>query len=83
MNRTNISAPKLVMILSAANTNISLYGTVNINSDGSNAVLCRSVAFSQANASAVGKIDVTGNVMICGTIKEGRSNNYSCTRITG
>ena len=67
LGRVTVSAPGIVMLLSQATT-LSLFGTNNLVSAGTNAVLCKSVKLQWANPNAVGKMNVDGNVLICGNL---------------
>ncbi len=67
LNRVTVNAPEFALILKS-NATVSLYGNVNLNTDSTNAVLCKDIALQRANSSAVGKLNVSGNLMICGAI---------------
>lgn len=67
-NKVTASAPGFALILSGNNTNVSLYGTVDLTSEGENTLLCRDMKLSWATSNAVGKLKVSGNVMCAGEI---------------
>lgn len=73
LNRVTVNATDLALTLSADTTTLALYGTVNINTAGSNAVLCKNVNLCWANPNAVGKLKVSGNMFVCGAI-DGEEN---------
>lgn len=75
LNKVTASAPGFALILSGDSTNVSLYGTVDLSSQGENTVLCKNMKLSWANPSAVGKLKVSGNVLCAGSI-EGDDNLY-------
>lgn len=75
LNKVTASAPGFALVLPADNTNISLYGTVDVSSESENTVLCKSMKLDWANQNAVGKLKVFGNVMAAGTIT-GDDNLY-------
>lgn len=68
LNRSIISATRYTLVLSAESTNISLYGNVNLNTSGEDSVLCKSIVLGQLNPQAIGKLNVQGNLLICGQI---------------
>lgn len=68
LSRVTANADNFALILSADTTNISLYGTIKLTSSGSNAVLCKNIALSRLNTNIVGKLQLAGNMMICGKV---------------
>lgn len=62
------NAPGLALMLSAENTALKLYQTVTLTSKSNNSVLSKNVALSKANASITGKLDFSGNYLVCGEI---------------
>lgn len=69
LNRATINAPEFAMILTADNTNVSLYSDVSINSVSKNAVLCKNINLSLANTSVSAKMNVDDTIYICGNIQ--------------
>lgn len=67
LNRVTVETPDFSMVLSSDAT-IALYGTVKLQSSGGKAVLGRNITLKRSNANAVGKLNVSGNVMMCGDI---------------
>ena len=66
LNRVVVrNSPGFALILSAENTELSLFGTIELSSQGSNAVISRNVTLQQADAGVVGKLRLTGNYLIC------------------
>lgn len=65
LNRVNVQAPDLAAIFSADQIDLGLYGNVKLISGGTNAVLTKDTALSIAKENAVGKLVVTGNVLVC------------------
>ena len=59
------NSPGYSLILNAENTELSLFGTIELSSQGSNAVISRNVTLQQADAGVVGKLRLTGNYLIC------------------
>lgn len=68
LNRVTAYASELVLILFADNTSLDLYGTVHIASEGDNAILCKNVSLGLSNNNAAGKLNVSGNMLICGAV---------------
>ena len=68
LNRVNITCPGYAMLLSSDNAEISLYGTIGITSQGGNAIVCRDITLTQLSTNVAGKLNVSGNVYICGSI---------------
>lgn len=68
LERVTVNSSGFAMILKADNTNLVLNHTVNMVSDSGNAILCKNVALSEFSKEYVGKLNVAGNVMVCGTI---------------
>ena len=59
------NSPGYSLILNAENTELSLFGTIELSSQGSNAVISRNVTLQQADAGVVGKLRLTGNYLVC------------------
>lgn len=60
-------------LISTVESELSLYGAVKIESRSDSAMLCRSTNLVWEKENAVGKLNVTGNIMVCGTI-DGQEN---------
>ena len=71
LNLARISAKTngFAMILSADKTDISLYGTIKLESTSSNVVLSKDVSLTRLNANIVGKLVLTGDYMIYGKVE--------------
>lgn len=66
LNRVIVrSSPGFALIMSAENAELSLFGTIELSSQGSNAVISQNVTLQQADAGVVGKLRLTGNYLIC------------------
>lgn len=59
------NSPGYSLILSAESTELSLFGTIELSSQGSNAVISQNVTLQQADAGVVGKLRLTGNYLVC------------------
>lgn len=69
LSRITANSDGFAMTLSADNTSLALYGTIKLKSSGSNAVLSKNISLSRLNSGIVGKMELTGNLMICGSIE--------------
>ena len=68
LNRVTVETAGLAMQLTAPAANVALYGSVNMNTSGKDAVRCNDIVLSWANASVSSKMNVSGNVLVCGTV---------------
>lgn len=68
--QTTFNSSGIASVLKAPYTEVGLYGTVNMKSDGTNAFLCKSVNMSQLESGLATKLNVDGNVVSCGTITD-------------
>lgn len=67
--RTNIeNAPGFALVMTGEDTTLKLLGTVNVSSNGQNAVLSKNVALLKANSGVSGKLNVTGKYLVCGAV---------------
>ena len=73
LNKITVSAPSIALKLTADSAAVGLFGTVNVNSRGPHAAVCKNVQFYWSSSSATGKINLTGNMLVSGTV-EGESN---------
>ncbi len=69
LNRVTVDTSGFALILSADTTDIGLYGTVKLNSENGNGILCKNVNFTRTNANAVGKLELCGNIYVCGQLE--------------
>lgn len=69
LNRVTIDSDGYALLLSNDNTNITVNGNINLSSDSGNAVVCKSIAISPLSTSVVGKMNVTGKMLVYGTIE--------------
>lgn len=68
LNRVTVETSTLALVLTAETANVALYGSVNMNSVGSDAVHSNNVVFSLANNAVSSKMYVRGNMLVCGTV---------------
>lgn len=79
LNRVSVDSDGYALLLSNDNTNIILNGNINLSSESGNTVVCKNISLSPMSVSVVGKMNVTGNMLVCGAI-EGEEN-LSCDNI--
>lgn len=56
------------LVLKADETNVSLNRNINLISTSDNTVISKSVNFSNLNSNIVGKLNITGNMLVCGDV---------------
>ncbi len=70
LNRIEVeTAPGFALIMENSNTNINLYGTVELGTSSSNAVLSRNIILNKENIEVAGKINSYGDVLVCGNVE--------------
>ena len=68
-NRLNVNSKGFSAILENDNTNVKLYGSVTLNSEGGKAVVCRNINLSEVDPAISSSMSVTGNIYVCGSIE--------------
>lgn len=69
LNRVSVEdASSYVLILTAEDAIVRLYGSVILSTTGENAVLSKNVVLEKENASVAGKMVLCGNYLVCGNI---------------
>ena len=83
LNLARISAKTngFAMILSADKTDISLYGTIKLESTSSNVVLSKDVSLTRLNANIVGKLVLTGDYVIYGKVEGDSLLNFTSGKL--
>lgn len=83
LNLARISAKTngFAMILSADKTDISLYGTIKLESTSSNVVLSKDVSLTRLNVNIVGKLVLTGDYMIYGKVEGDSLLNFTSGKL--
>lgn len=61
-------APGFAVIMTNDNTILNLYGTINLSTKGENAVISKNVTLAKANAEVAGKLNLTGDYLVCGEV---------------
>lgn len=73
---TRITAPSIAAALLAENTAVTAYGQSGIVTTGEYAILSRSAAFSGTGDTDIARLNVTGNIGVCGTIEGEKLVNF-------
>lgn len=68
LDRVTVDCSGYALVLKADNTNISLNRSVNLISTGENAVISKSVTLAPLSSDIVGKLNLTGNMLVCGKV---------------
>ena len=66
------NSPGFAMILTNQNVDLKLFSRIPMSTKGENALLTKNVVFSKANEEVSGKLEVTGNYLISGTVTNER-----------
>lgn len=69
LNRVSADSDGYALLLTNDNTNITVNGNINLSSQSGNTVVCKNISVSPMSDSVVGKMNVTGSVLVCGTIE--------------
>ena len=77
LNRVTINASDFAAAFKE-NAIVSLFGNINLNTKSENALLCKSINLKKASTSVSSKLNVNGNIMICGEITDTNSM-LNCT----
>ena len=67
-NALTVQAAGIAMVLSATNTNIGLIGTNTVQSDNTNALLCKNATLYETNPQVDGKLVVIKKILVCGDV---------------
>lgn len=69
LNRVTVdNAPGFALVLTDDNTQMYLFGTIVLKSSGENAVISKNVSLYKANSEVAGKLQLTGNYLVCGEV---------------
>ena len=62
------NSPVYALQLGNDNTDLKLYGEINLSSQGENTVISKNVTLSKANSNITSKLNVTGTYLVCGEV---------------
>ena len=68
LNRVTIASTGYAMLLRAKNTAITVNGTNTLTSVSGNTMICQNITLAPLSSSMVGKLKVSGKLLICGNI---------------
>ena len=73
LNRVTADAQGFALVMTADNTDVKLNQNVALTSALGNAVLCKDVSFSSLTTSVVGKMTLSGEMLVAGDTVDGES----------
>lgn len=71
------NSPGFALILPADNTNVYLFEDIELSSKEASAVISKNVILGKANAEAAGKLELTGDYLVCGTVTNEKYLNFT------
>lgn len=78
LSRVSITdASGFALIMTAPDTELDLFSTINISTKGENAIISRNVSLDKANEEVAGKLSVTGNYLVCGTVENQKMLSFA------
>lgn len=63
-----VKATGIAMVLSANTTKVGLQGTINVQSENTNALLCKNLSLYETNPAVDGKLSVIDKILVCGSV---------------
>ncbi len=81
LNRVTAEASGLALVMTADNVNVKLNQNVSLTSVSGDAVLCKNVSFSSLSSSVVGKMTLSGNVLVTGNVEGSSYLNFNSGQI--
>lgn len=63
-----VKATGIAMVLSADTTKVGLQGTITVQSENTNALLCKNLSLYETNPTVDGKLSVIDKILVCGTV---------------
>ncbi len=69
LNRVNVEASGLALQLRGEDVTLSLYGNVNLNTSGSNGMLCNSIHLALADENVSSRLKLSGDLLVCGSLE--------------
>lgn len=70
LDNVTVDCSGYALALKAAETNVTLNKEINLISKDENAVIAKSVNLSELDSSYVGSLNVTGNILTCGSVND-------------
>lgn len=80
--QSNIESKGICATLLADNTNLDLYGQVNLTTAGANSILCKDATVAQANRGLATKMNLQGDLITCGTVLDNNFINGRIVKVT-
>lgn len=70
LDRVSVDSDGFALLMSNNNTKITIKGNINLSSESGNTVVCKNISVSPLTASVISKMNVTGKMLVCGTIED-------------
>ena len=68
LNQVTAYSSEYCLLFKAANTKVSLFGTVEMSSSNENTVLCKGLELASDSLETKGVLNISGNVYVCGEL---------------
>lgn len=68
LNRVSVNSSGYAMLLTADTANVTLNGNNNFTTNSGNTVICKNINLAPLSISVVGKMSVSGKMLVCGNI---------------
>ena len=68
LDRVMADCSGYALVLKADETNVKLNRSINLVSSSENAVIAKSIHLTNLTSGIIGKLDITGNLLVCGTV---------------
>lgn len=81
LDKVTIDCSGYALVLKAPETNLLLNEVVNLISSSENAVLSRSVILQELSSDFTGEINITGNMLVSGTVNENNLMKFNSGQI--
>ena len=78
---TKITAPAIAVVMLAEDTAVTAYGQSSIVTAGDHAVLSRNEVFSGTGDTDIARLNITGNLAVCGTVEGEKHLNFVSGKI--
>ncbi|MCL2151987.1 MAG: InlB B-repeat-containing protein [Oscillospiraceae bacterium] len=76
LDRVTVYGIGFALVLKSEQTNVVLNRNINLISSGDNVVLCKNISLSPLSVGIVGRLNVSGNVLVCGSPGSITGANY-------
>ncbi len=77
LDRVTVDCNGYALVLKADETNVLLNRKVNLISESGNAVVSRNISFDSLSEDVLGNINITGNMLVCGTVNDNEKLSFT------